>query len=504
MKTKLLFLMLFAALSFGYGQVTSVSITGEAAGGWPGSAGDPGPVDVHQMASTDGVNWTFSGLIVTNAASGGGVKFRANNDWAINWGSTAFPTGTGTQGGANILCIGGTYDVTFNSTTGEYNFSGGAPIPVVKLTGTAVADGIVMTTTDAITYSLSNVTLLDGLAQFNIDGTQFGGDTFPTGTVVDNTLNIPVVAGVYSSVTVDISSGAYSFVAAPIYPLISITGIGVGGWGDGFDFDMTTTDGITYTYNALAINGTPGSNEIKFRTNHNWTDPNYGDTGWPSGVATTAGGNIPCAASGTYDVTFNLTTGAYTFSIPGIAIVGAGTTAGWPTGAVGEVDALQMTTTDGANYSISNIVLGATDPNNVVKFRTNNDWSQPNYGGVDFPAGPGTDANGNIVVTTAGTYNVAFNRVTKAYLFTDALATTTFNSANFKVYPNPTSNVWNFTSLKQTIESIQIVDVLGKTIMTISPKDISATVDGSSLTRGLYFAKIATVNATETVKLVKN
>lgn len=139
-----------------------------------------------------------------------------------------------------------------------------------------------------------------------------------------------------------------------------------------------------------------------------------------------------------------------------------------------------------------------------MKFRSNNNWDDPNYGGIDFPAGPGADLNGNIIITADGTYNVTFNRVTKAYLFTDALATVTFKSNNFKVYPNPTQNVWNFTSAKQTIETIQIVDVLGKTVMTIAPKDLSATVDASSLTRGLYFAKISTANATETAKLMKN
>ncbi len=52
----------------------------------------------------------------------GEAKFRANNDWANNWGAGKFPSGIGTQDGANIPTKAGKYFVTFNSGTGEYYF----------------------------------------------------------------------------------------------------------------------------------------------------------------------------------------------------------------------------------------------------------------------------------------------------------------------------------------------------------------------------------------------
>jgi len=52
----------------------------------------------------------------------GAAKFRQNDDWGVNWGDLAFPSGTGTQDGSNIPIASGTYIVTFNSATGEYNF----------------------------------------------------------------------------------------------------------------------------------------------------------------------------------------------------------------------------------------------------------------------------------------------------------------------------------------------------------------------------------------------
>ena len=509
MKRNLLYLvMCLLAVTFANAQVTSVAIVGEAVGGWPGDPGNPGPADVHQMTSTDGENWSVNGLVVTNAATGGGAKFRANNAWVINWGAATFPSGTGAQNGDNILTIGGTYDVTFNSTTGVYNFGGGAPIPVVKLVGTAATGGSInMATSDATNYTLTNVTLLAGTAQFNIDGNDFGSNTFPTGMISDPNLFIPVPAGTYSSVTVNTSTGDYNFVAAPVFPSIAIVGPGAGGWPNDPQIDanvLATADGETYKGTVTLTAGPSPDNEIKFRTNNDWNQPNYGGVSFPAGPdPTNPAGNIVVTVAGTYDVVFTRSTGAYVFSFPGIAIVGAGTAFGWPNDP--QIDPLQLLTTDGANYTLSDVVLTATDPNNVVKFRTNNDWSQPNFGGVTFPSGPDPlDLNGNIVVTTASTYTINFNRITRAYTFTDQLATTAFNSADFRVYPNPTQNSWNFTSLNSTIESIQIVNVLGKTIMTIAPNSTAANVDASALNAGIYFAKIATATATQTVKLIKN
>ena len=488
-------LLLFAVLftSFNINAQTNptvVSIIGQGVGGWI-DAND------HDMTSTDGEHWTYTGLVVTTADTGGGIKFRAEHKWVKNWGNIAWPTGIGTQNGDNILCIGGTYDVTFNSTTGEYNFIGGAPIPVVKLVGTAVADplGQSLTTLDLATFTASDVVLLDGLGQFSIDGTTIvGGNAFPTGTVVDGTQFIPIPAGKYTSISFNTTTGDYSFVAAPVFNRVSIVGTGAGGWPNDPQVDanaMTTTDGINYKLDG--INLTTG--EIKFRQNNNWTDPSFGDIAFPSGTATATGANILVTTPGKYSVTFNLVTGAYNFFFPTIALVGSGA-GGWP--ADPQVDANTLSTTDGESYKLDGIVL--TD--GLGKFRQNNDWTV-NWGSIDFPAGTGTQGGDNIV-TVAGTYNVVFNSTTGAYDFGLPLATKGFSSSNFKVYPNPSQNNWNFTSANESIDSIQILDVTGKSILTISPKNTAANVDATNLPQGLYFAKISTSKATETIKLMKN
>jgi len=502
MKTKLFLFFAVLLMSFGMnGQITSVAVVGEAAGGWPGDPGNPGPTDVHQMTSTDGENWTLSGLTLTTFASGGGVKFRANNAWDINWGSAAFPAGTGTQGGANINCVAGTYEVTFNSTTGVYNFAGGTPIPVVKLIGasTGTVDGIAMSLSGADTFTATNVTLVTGAGQFSIDGLVFGETTFPTGVLSGASDNIPVVAGFYSSVTLNIASGAYSFV---LIPPVSIVGAGVGGWpgdpGNPGPLDtnqMSSSDAINYKIDKLACIVGPA----KFRQDNAWTI-NWGNAAFPAGTGTQGGDNIAITTAGTYDVKFNRVTGDYSFAIPTIALVGSATPTGWPTGTAGEIDAAALTTTDGVTYTLASVALSAGE----CKFRANNAWDV-NFGAADFPSGTGTQGGANIVVATASTYGVTLNRVTGAYTFTDLLATTSFNNKAFSVFPNPTNNSWNFASTSgKNIVSIQIVDMLGKAVMSINPAATSAVVDATSITSGLYFAKVTTTSGTETVKLMKN
>jgi hypothetical protein len=489
MKTKLLLLLAVFMTAFSVNaQINSVALVGTAVGGWPPFTGN----DPNQLTQVDADNWKIEGITI----AAGPCKLRANNAWGgsgFEW-AGAFPTAVGTSAGDIIVTIAGVYTVTLNTATGVYNFDSGAPLPVVKLVGTAVTDGTAtMSPTSPTTFSLSNVTLLDGLAQFDVDGVFAGGTGFPTGTFVDNTQFIPVVAGSYTSVIVNTETGEYTFTAAPVFPSIAIVGDGAGGWPNDPQVDtnvLTTTDGITYKGSKFVLT----AGEIKFRSNNNWSDPNWGGVSFPTGPdATNPTGNIVVTTPGTYDVVFDRTTGAYTFSFPTIAIVGAGA-GGWPNDP--QVDANVLTTTDGANYSIINVALIADQ----IKFRSNNDWSQENWGGVTFPSGPGADLNGNIVVDVAGNYDATFNRVTKAYAFTPNLATTSFAKSNFKVYPNPSNTNWNFTSAKDVITSIQVVDMLGKVVATST----STTVDASALTTGVYFAKVATASATETIKVVKN
>lgn len=501
-------------------QINSVAIVGDGieVGGWPGGAKNPGPTDniayqLTRVGTTD--VWQKSGLVMV----GGPVKFRANNSWDSaasvppggNWGKpltgSAFPIGIGAEnagGSANIPAVAGTYDITFNSVTGDYSFTGGPPIAVVKLIGTATGGvtGITMETADGIAYALpANTILVAGNAQFSVDGVVVGALAFPSGTATGVPTDfIPVTAGKYTSVTYDNASLAYVFTPAPLYNSMAVVGSGAGGWGGSPDPNqMTTTDGVIYKIKNLAITGVDplvaGSGEIKFRQNNNWTDPSFGGTAFPIGV--TGPDNMKVGVTGNYDCIFNVVTGVYRFSLvsqPPVAIVGAGA-GGWPGGTTPNPDTNVMTTTDGENYTLNNLVLTA----DFIKFRQDYAWTT-SWGGSAFPTGT---PNGSDIAATAGTWNVTFTRSTGAYAFTPSLAVKNFDAKSFKAYPNPTRDSWNIVSGNDDITSIQVYDVQGKTVYAKFGASKEVSVNASQLSNGVYFAKVSSANGTSTIKLVK-
>jgi uncharacterized repeat protein (TIGR01451 family) len=100
-------------------------------------------------------------------------------------------------------------------------------------------------------------------------------------------------------------------------------------------------------------------------------------------------------------------------------------------------------------------------------------------------------------------YNPAIVTDTFQTEFVETLATTSFDANGFYMYPNPAKTFVNL-GLKDSAESIanvNIYDVLGKSVRTIS--DIEATqmnFDVSTLTKGIYFVEITTKNQLKITK----
>lgn len=84
--------------------------------------GTPWSTDI-DLTTTNGINYQ----LLNQSLPTGEIKFRQDHAWIINWGGTTttgtFPTSTGVQDGLNIMAIAGTYDITFNKTTGVYSFN---------------------------------------------------------------------------------------------------------------------------------------------------------------------------------------------------------------------------------------------------------------------------------------------------------------------------------------------------------------------------------------------
>jgi len=212
-KLLIICLLVFAGKSTLYAQFPSVGILGAATPlGWSGNEPDI------EMATTDGVVYVLNNISLYS----GGLKFRQDNSWPLNWGSTDWPSGVGVQdqGGMDVPVLVGVYDITFNLSTKEYSFI--YKFPVIGIRGNASVvdwgstDGdILFSTTDGVTYIKSNCTLIDGGLKFRQDNdwpSNWGGATWPSGTGIFNQdgVDIPVQAGTYN-ITFDNVTKEYNF-----------------------------------------------------------------------------------------------------------------------------------------------------------------------------------------------------------------------------------------------------------------------------------------------------
>lgn len=303
MMRKLLFVfaVFMAGTAMMFAQFPSIGVLGSSTPvGWESDL---------DMTTTDGVVYTYEGLVILVPGADPGVKFRQDDAWTINWGGSGFPNGTAALNGSNIPAANGTYNVTFNLNTLAYSF---VPVGVEYDEVTMVINEmlIMFSTPDGVNYSADNVEFPAGNFSFKIDdtGTAWGASGFPTGTAVAGE-TIPVPANRYN-ITFNLDTKTYSF------DFVNISMIGLGivtedpGWVT--DVDMATADGVNYT---LANHVFPGG-EGKFRLNYAWTTA-WGSPDFPTGTAVSEeGGPNLVITAGTYDVAFNRETGAYAFTAP--------------------------------------------------------------------------------------------------------------------------------------------------------------------------------------------
>jgi hypothetical protein len=107
-------------------------------------------------------------------------------------------------------------------------------------------------------------------------------------------------------------------------------------------------------------------------------------------------------------------------------------------------------------------------------------------------AGPAGSTYGPVYID-----NIYFHKNT-------TLATKNFEIAGLNVYPNPARDSWTVKTQNINMSSIQVFDVLGKNVLSLKPNASEATINGSSLKSGLYFARINTLNGSSSLKLIKN
>jgi hypothetical protein len=294
----------------------SIGIIGDATpGGWTTDT------DLYRPDATKPTEWTATVYLV----GGKEAKFRADDDWVDNWGSSAFPSGTGTQNGPNIpVSTTGYYKVNLNVGTGAYTFT---PVTTTVYTfisligaqtgwGSDIAD---------LTKDPANDQVWSGVVHLKAGELKFRANhawdvnwgpvpgTTPTslsGYSRPGDGNMEIATEGDYFVYFNAATGEYFFGKADRDDAFADVGVigdaTPGGWDN--DTNLIKNPSNPYKWSGT-ITLTDG--EAKFRADNDWA-VNWGGNTFPGGVATQGGPNIP-ADPGVYFVTFNSSTGEYFF-----------------------------------------------------------------------------------------------------------------------------------------------------------------------------------------------
>jgi len=454
-------------------------------------AGTEWSEDVDMYEDTNGVFFVDISLQSDKA-----VKFRLDNDWIVAWGADSFPSGIATTDGGNIpVDKAGDYHVTFDTTSGEYNFGEIITYSSIGIIGSATANGwdgddidLTQSSSDPNVWE-GNITLGEGEIKFRANDDwiiDWGGSAFPMDTAVLKGDNITVVPGDYL-VTFNTETLVYEFLEVIYYESVGIIGDAVDGW-DADDREMVRSemDSAQWSLRTILNDG-----EAKFRAEDNW-DIAWGAGNFPSGTAEMPGTNVPITA-GEYIINFNTTTRAYEFIeliiYDSVSIVGSATgvedgNGGWDTDIFLEKDA-----EDEQLWQKSPVDLVEGE----CKFRVNAAWDV-NWGVESWPSGVGEQGGDNIPVT-AGSYFVSIRTDDGSFSFQDP----SFNKnesilSEIKVYPNPSSGFINIEMNSELITgsvNLQVIDVTGRTLITtVKQGSGNARLDVSSLAPGNYYLKM--------------
>lgn len=273
---------------------------------------------VNGSENTQGVSKTptgnWPGTLMSGPDGSGNYTLSINLASVFNPGTTInelnfiYNNGSGTKSADQKASANasGWFPVTIPSPYDDISFFGGF--------NANTTPGEPMTTTDGIMYSKSDFYFNSADVRFFKAGTNtvWGGTTFPTGTAFENGDIIPLTTGFYN-ISFNKNTLAYSFQASSV----SLIGNGISGGDWTTDIPLTSTDGgKTFSKSGVVLI----AGEVKFRVNNSW-DVSWGGTAFPNGTgALNSSVNIP-TTPGTYDVTFNRLTGAYTFTFNNLSVI---------------------------------------------------------------------------------------------------------------------------------------------------------------------------------------
>jgi len=108
---------------------------------------------------------------------------------------------------------------------------------------------------------------------------------------------------------------------------------------------------------------------------------------------------------------------------------------------------------------------------------------------------------GATILVRAFGYNGSFGNYSIS-AYDASLGNGSFDSSNFTFYPNPVKDVLNL-SYSQNINKVQVINILGQEVKTVSMDATQAQVDMSNLPTGTYLVKVTSDNQVKTIKVIK-
>lgn len=245
---------------------------------------------------------------------------------------------------------------------------------------------------------------------------------------------------------------------------------------------MDSSDGTTYSFNSIAFgNDAITSNRVVFGNGNSWDDayrPTTDGTVIPVNTDVTAtvvaGSSINSwsVPKGTYNITFNKSTGIFRFDgTPAVvpfylhASNGSGTWSTLDTGAG------TFTTTNGVDYTLSNVSLdkdayflfstavGDWTAINASRFNTSASSDETITSGTEYTAVSGNGSSKSYRIPTAGTWDFTYNIATNKW-------TGTLVSATVDMYllGGVSGNDWS-TGTQMTTSDNNVYTLTGQTLL---------------------------------------
>lgn len=130
---------------------------------------------------------------------------------------------------------------------------------------------------------------------------------------------------------------------------------------------------------------------------------------------------------------------------------------------------------------------------------------------IDFGLDAPVSETATITVPTTGVYYFGFNVTSpnnSYFMYLDdiqidaALSNNEVEKSQFHYYPNPVKDVLN-VSQEQTIDAVQVFNMMGQEVFSTLASEISVQIDMASYTTGTYLVKIISGGQVKMVKVLK-